>query len=163
MAADNQSLARFELVGIPPAPRGMPQIEVTFELAANGIVNVSAKDLGTGRSQSVRITAQSGLTEAEIDTIITEAQAHQESDQARRDEADLLNRAEALIYTTEQSLNEYGTELDQVDLELIQSDLKSLKDALASDEASQLSELVKALETSAYRIAETIYGQEQSG
>jgi len=163
MATDNQSLARFELVGIPPSPRGVPQIEVTFELDANGIVNVSAKDLGTGRSQSVRITAQSGLSEDEISSIITEAQEHHEGDKARRSQADLLNRAETLIYTTEQSLEEYSTELERVDVELIQNDLNRLKAALENDESEQLPELFKALETSAYRIAETIYGQEQSG
>ncbi len=162
MAADNQSLARFELIGIPPAPRGVPQIEVTFELDANGIVSVSAQDLGTGRSQSVRITAQSGLTEEEIDSIISEAGQHHEADMARKEAAELTNSARTLIYTTEQSLAEYRSQLDPTDLELIESDLNNLKTAMDKGDLANLPQYFKALETSAYRIAETIYTQEQN-
>lgn len=163
MAADNQSLARFELVGIPPAPRGVPQIEVTFELDANGIVNVSAQDLGTRRTQSVRITAQSGLTENEITSILDDAAQHEDRDRARKEAATLLNSARTLIYTTEQSLAEYRSQLDPTDLELIDCDLLNLKQALEKDDYSGLPQFYKALETSAYRIAETIYTQEQNG
>jgi molecular chaperone DnaK len=159
MAADNQTLARFELVGIPPAPRGVPQIEVSFEIDANGIVHVSAKDLGTGKSQSVKITAQSGLTEDEIDGIIQEAEVHREEDESKKKVADIRNRAEGLIYSTERTLEEYADALDPLDLELIHSDLEQLKEALLGSDARQVEELYKALESSAYRIAETIYAQ----
>jgi molecular chaperone DnaK len=163
MATDNQSLARFELIGIPPAPRGVPQIEVTFELDANGIVSVSAQDLGTGRSQSVRITAQSGLTDDEIGSIIDDAGAHREQDMARKQAAELTNSARTLIYTTEQSLAEYRSQLDPTDLELIENDLRNLKQAMEKGDHANIPQYFKALETSAYRIAETIYTQEQNG
>jgi molecular chaperone DnaK len=161
MIADNQTLARFELVGIPPAPRGVPQIEVSFEIDANGIVHVSAKDLGTGKSQSVKITAQSGLTEEEIDEIVNEAERNKAADDAKREIVDLRNRAEGLLYSTERTLEEYGEALDPLDLELIQHDVDKLKAALEGDGAdpTEVEALFKALETSAYRIAETIYAQ----
>jgi molecular chaperone DnaK len=161
MIADNQTLARFELVGIPPAPRGVPQIEVSFEIDANGIVNVSAKDLGTGKSQSVKITAQSGLTEEEIDQIVNEAERHKAADDEKRQIVDLRNRAEGLLYSTERTLEEYSEALDPLDLELIQHDVDKLKAALEGDGANptEVEALFKALETSAYRIAETIYAQ----
>jgi molecular chaperone DnaK len=161
MAEDNQTLARFELVGIPPAPRAVPQIEVVFELDANGIVHVGAKDLGTGKSQSVRITAQSGLTEDEIKKIISQAGEHKQHDVAKKRVAELRNNAEGLIYSTERALEEYGHNLQEVDIELIKMDLQKLKKAL-EDQASTaevLDTLHKALEGSAYRIAETIYAQ----
>ena len=159
MADDNQTLARFELVGIPPAPRGVPQIEVSFEIDANGIVGVSAKDLGTGKSQSVRITAQSGLTEEEIKNIVATAASHEANDELKRHVAELVNSAEGLIYTTERSLEEYSKSLDPKDLELINADLLNLKKALEDGETTSIETNYKALETSAYRIAETIYAQ----
>jgi molecular chaperone DnaK len=161
LAADNASLARFQLQGIPPAPRAVPQIEVTFEIDANGIVHVAAKDLGTGKSQSVKITAQSGLTEDEIQRVIAEAHSSQEADEKKKLVVDLRNSAEGLIYSTERSLEEYGGQLAAVDRELIQSDLKRLKAALEapSVDAEALEQLYKALEVSAYRIAETLYAQ----
>ncbi|OGQ77496.1 MAG: molecular chaperone DnaK [Deltaproteobacteria bacterium RIFOXYA12_FULL_58_15] len=159
MIADNKTLARFELVGIPPAPRGVPQIEVTFEIDANGIVQVSTKDLGTGKSQSVRITAQSGLNEEEIERIIGEAEQHKADDDAKRNLADMRNRAEALIYSTERTLEEYAASLDPLDVELIQHDLERIKTALGGDSPKEIETLFKALESSAYRIAETIYAQ----
>lgn len=160
MIADNQTLSRFELVGIPPAPRGVPQIEVTFELDSNGIVHVSAKDLGTGKSQSVRITAQSGLTEEEIERIVQEAEQHKADDDEKKSQADVRNRAEGLVYSTERTLEEYASSLQAEDLELIQHDLGNLKEALETEEAEKIEELTKALETSAYRIAETLYASE---
>ena len=157
MAADNQSLARFELVGIPPAPRGVPQIEVAFEIDANGIVHVAAKDLGTGKSQSVRITAQSGLNEDEIKKIVAAANQHEADDEIKKHLAALRNSAEGLIYTTERSLEEYAKALDVKDLELINADVLSLKKALEAADVPSIETSYKALETSAYRIAETIY------
>jgi molecular chaperone DnaK len=157
LAEDNQTLARFELVGIPPAPRGVPQIEVAFEIDANGIVNISAKDLGTGKEQSIRVTAQSGLTEDEIERIITEAHEHRQSDEDRKRLVDLKNQAEGLVYTTERSLDEYGAALDPTDTELIKADLAALKNTLETDDFHLLERAFKALEISAYRIAEVVY------
>ena len=159
MASDNQTLARFELLGIPPAPRGVPQIEVSFELDANGIVHVSAKDLGSGKSQSVRVTAQSGLSEGEIGKIIDAAAQNEIDDDMKRHLAELRNSAEGLIYTTERSLEEYSAKLDPTDLELISNDLDKLKKSLEGTDVVDLEASYKALETSAYRIAETIYAQ----
>ncbi|MEL6339552.1 MAG: molecular chaperone DnaK [Myxococcota bacterium] len=159
MVADNQSLAHFQLVGIPPAPRGVPQIEVSFDIDSNGILNVSAKDLGSGKEQSVQITAQSGLSEDEIGMIIAEAQAHASSDQARRHMVELKNSAEGLIYSTERSLEEYGASLQGDDAALIRADLTKLKAALDGNDPDEIERLFKALETSAYRIAEMVYAQ----
>lgn len=158
MADDNVSLARFELVGIPPAPRGVPQIEVAFELDANGIVHVGAKDLGTGKSQSIKITAQGGLKSAEVEARVAEAKAQREADEVKKQAAEVRTHAEGLIYTTERSLAEYGDQLDEVDRELIAGDLENLKEALASDDEMLIEASFKALEGSAYRIAEAIYG-----
>ena len=159
MASDNQSLARFELVGIPPAPRGIPQIDVSFEIDANGIVGVTAKDLGTSKEQSIRITAQGGLSEEDIQRIQSEAAENKADDDVRRDLAELRNNAEALIYTTGQAIEEYGSEVEQIDLELIQSDLANLRHTLDNNEMENLESNFKALESSAYRIAEKVYSE----
>jgi len=161
MAADNKTLARFELVGIPPAPRGVPQIEVSFDIDANGIVNVSAKDLGTGKQQSIRIVATSGLTEAEIAAMVQEAEEHAGSDRSKKEIADLRNNAEGLIYTTEKSLEEFAEDLSKEDVDEIREDLEALKTLLAKNENLEfgvLREGISRLEGSAYRIAEAMYG-----
>jgi molecular chaperone DnaK len=160
MAADNKTLARFELVGIPPAPRGVPQIEVSFEIDANGIVHVSAKDLGTGKQQQIRITASSGLTEAEIQRMIQDAEAHKQDDTARRALAEIRNNAEGLIYTTEKSLEEYASALKPEDLSEIRGDLEALKQTLQGDDPAVIKEALARLEGSAYRIADAIYAQQ---
>jgi molecular chaperone DnaK len=126
MAADNKTLARFELVGIPPAPRGVPQIEVAFDIDANGIVHVSAKDLGTGKQQSIRIVASSGLTEQEIQKMIAEAESHKSADKKKKELADAKNSADGLIYTTEKALEEYATLLPAKDMAEIKVDLEAL-------------------------------------
>ncbi len=159
MAADNQSLAHFQLIGIPPAPRGVPQVEVSFDIDSNGILNVSAKDLGSGKTQSVQITAQSGLSEEEIENIIAEAESNKATDEARRHMVELKNAAEGLIYATERSLEEYGASLDPDDAALIQADLTKLQSALEGNDPDEIDRLFKALETSSYRIAETVYAQ----
>ena len=138
----------------------MPQIEVSFELDANGIVHVAAKDLGTGKKQSVKITAQSGLNEDEIKRMVGEAEQHKADDDSKKKQADVRNRAEGLIYSTERTLEEYGAGLDPTDKELIQHDLEQLKAALDKEGLPDVDKLYKALETSAYRIAETIYAQQ---
>jgi molecular chaperone DnaK len=164
MAADNKTLARFELVGIPPAPRGVPQIEVSFDIDANGIVHVGAKDLGTGKVQQVRVVSNSGLSEAEIQAMITDAQAHAVDDKKKKEVAELRNNADGLIYTTEKSLEEYGNLLSEKDRDEIKTDLENLKAVLNSGEPAALKEAFQRLEGSAYRIADAIYaGEAKSG
>jgi molecular chaperone DnaK len=163
MAADNKTLGRFELVGIPPAPRGVPQIEVTFDIDANGIVHVSAKDLGTGKSQAIRITASSGLTEAEIQRMIKDAESNRAGDTKKKELADLRNNAEGLVYTTEKSLEEYASALKPEDVQEIRADLDALKQILSSQDPAAIKDALTRLEGSAYRIADAIYAQQGGG
>ncbi|MGB8931903.1 MAG: molecular chaperone DnaK [Anaeromyxobacteraceae bacterium] len=160
MAADDKTLGRFELVGIPPAPRGVPQIEVSFEIDANGIVHVSAKDLGTGKQQQIRITASSGLSEDEIQRMVKDAEAHKDVDKLKKELVDVRNNAEGLIYTTEKSLEEYGSALKPEDVDEIRADVEALKALLLSDDAATIKEALTRLEGSAYRIADAIYSQQ---
>ncbi len=160
MSADNKTLSRFELVGIPPAPRGVPQIEVTFDIDANGLVHVSAKDLGTGRVQQVRIVSNSGLTEAEIQKMVGEATANLDSDKKKKELADLKNNADGLMYTTEKSLEEYASLLGDKDKDEIKVDLENLKKQLTTLEPGKIRDAIKQLEGSAYRIADAIYSAE---
>jgi molecular chaperone DnaK len=160
MAADNKTLGRFELVGIPPAPRGVPQIEVVFDIDANGIVHVSAKDLGTGKQQQIRITASSGLSEEEIQRMMRDADAHKDVDKLKKELVDLKNNGEGLIYTTEKSLEEYGNVLKPEDIDEIRADLEALKALLAGEDAAAIKEALTRLEGSAYRIADAIYAQQ---
>ncbi|HET7754483.1 MAG TPA: molecular chaperone DnaK, partial [Anaeromyxobacteraceae bacterium] len=159
MAGDNKTLARFELVGIPPAPRGVPQIEVSFDIDANGIVHVSAKDLGTGKSQQIRITASSGLTEAEIQRMVDDAKKNAAGDKQKKELADIRNNAEGLIYTTEKSLEEYASMLKPEDVVEIRADVEQLRQVLAAGEVPKIKEALTRLEGSAYRIADAIYAQ----
>jgi len=160
MATDNKTLARFELVGIPPAPRGVPQIEVSFDIDANGLVHVSAKDLGTGKVQNIRITASSGLTEEEIKRMISDAKEHAGDDKKKKELAELKNNAEGLIYTTEKSLEEYSSALKPDDLSEIRADLEALKAVLPGTDPAPIKEALARLEGSAYRIADAIYAQQ---
>jgi len=162
MAGDNKTLGRFELVGIPPAPRGVPQIEVTFDIDANGIVHVSAKDLGTGKVQQIRITASSGLSEEEIQRMVKDAESNKSDDKVKKELADLKNNAEGLIYTTEKSLEEYSSALKPEDLAEIRADLEALKELLPGNDPSVIKEGLARLEGSAYRIADAIYAQQGS-
>ncbi|HEX8910396.1 MAG TPA: molecular chaperone DnaK [Anaeromyxobacteraceae bacterium] len=157
MAQDDKTMGRFELVGIPPAPRGVPQIEVTFDIDANGIVHVSAKDLGTGKTQQIRIAASSGLNEAEIQRMIRDAESNRSDDKRKKELADLKNNAEGLIYTTEKSLEEYASALKQEDLDEIRADLEALKQALPAGDPPAIKDALVRLEGSAYRIADAIY------
>jgi molecular chaperone DnaK len=164
LAADNKSLANFQLLGIPPAPRGVPQIQVGFELDANGILNVSAKDLGTGKEQTVKVMPTSGLTEADIERILAEADQQRGDDQARKELAEMRNNAETLIYTTERALEEYGTMLADEEREQIQSDLAFCKEN--SESATQLDMLrdaIRRLEASSHKIAEVMYADALKG
>jgi molecular chaperone DnaK len=161
MAADNKTLARFELVGIPPAPRGVPQIEVAFDIDANGIVHVSAKDLGTGKQQSIRIVASSGLTEQEIQRMIAEAESNKATDKKKKELADVKNSADGLIYTTEKALEEYSTLLPANDMNEIRADLEALKAIVGGEELARIKAAVQRLEGSAYRIADALYSSEK--
>jgi molecular chaperone DnaK len=163
MAADNKTLARFELIGLPPAPRGVPQIEVSFEIDANGIVHVFAKDLGTGKQQSVRITASSGLSEDEINRMIVDAKSHEEDDVHKKDMAELRNNADGLIYTTELSLKEYRRMIQENEAVEIQRDLEECKRLLQSSDTVALRRALDRLEKSAHRMAEVIYSEAGAG
>lgn len=159
MAVDNRSLGRFELIGIPPAPRGVPQIEVTFELDANGIMHVSARDLATGKEQSIRITASSGLDGSEIERMVREAELYHQDDQRKKKVAELRNNLDGLIYTTSKSLEEYGSYFEPDEYNHI---LQALEEAqrildLHPDDYEQLRDSYSALEQSSYRIAEAMY------
>ncbi|QQR90940.1 MAG: molecular chaperone DnaK [Myxococcales bacterium] len=157
MAADNKSLAQFELSPIPPAPRGVPQIEVAFDIDANGIVHVTAKDLGSGREQQVKVVASSGLDEKEIDQIIRESDEHRETDAMRRKLAELKNGAEALLYTSERAVKEYAEFVDASILDKVQEDIAALKETLVEPEAEAIRAAIQELEMSAFSIAEAMY------
>ncbi len=155
MAGDNMTLARFDLTGIPPAPRGMPQIEVTFDIDANGIVNVSAKDLGTGKQQSIQITSSSGLSETEIQNLVREAEAHAADDKKKQEVIEARNHADSLIYGTEKSLNDLGDKLDAGLKADIQSKMEALKTIMEGEDAA-------AIKTATDKLAEQLY-QQQGG
>jgi molecular chaperone DnaK len=157
MCCDNKSLAHFQLVGLPPAPRGVPQIQVTFDIDANGIVNVNAKDLGSGKEQSVRVVPTSGLSENEIKKMIDEADSHKEDDLVKKEIAELRNNAETLVYTTEGALREYGQILSEQDRADIAADLEECKQILEHGGIEDLRQAVQQLQDSSYRIAAMMY------
>ncbi len=164
MASDNKVLGNFELVGIPPAPRGVPQIEVTFDIDANGILHVSAKDKGTGKEQSIRITASSGLSEEEIDKMTKDAESHGEEDRNKRALAEAKNEADTLIYTVEKSLKDYGDKVSEDEKQQINTALekcKNLKDT--TTDADELKKAVEELTTASHKIAEEMYKQGAAG
>jgi len=160
MAADNKTLGRFELVGIPPAPRGTPQIEVTFDIDSNGIVNVSARDMATGKEQSIRITASSGLDQAEIDRLVKEAEQHAEEDRRKRELVDARNQGDALIYSTEKSLAELGGALDSTSRSEVERIIADLKTAMKGDDAAGIKRLIEMLQNAAHQMARTAYQQQ---
>jgi len=159
LAADNKSLAHFQLVGIPPAPRGVPQIQVTFDIDANGILSVSAKDLGTGKEQQVRVVPTSGLSEAEIQRIVAEAEAHRDEDARKKEIAEARLAAETLLYTTERALAEYGDILDPRTRSIIADDLEACRKALEGEDVEAIRRTSAQLEGSAHKIADVIYAQ----
>jgi len=159
MAGGNKTLGRFELVGIPPAPRGVPQIEVTFDIDANGIVNVSAKDQATGKEQSIQITASSGLSKDEIDQLIKDAELHAEDDKKKRELIDARNHADALIYSTEKSIKEMGDKIDETTKTDVEAAISSLKTAMEGDDAEEIKRLSEALTQSSHKLAEAMYQQ----
>ena len=159
LAADNRSLASFNLLGIPPAPRGIPQIKVSFEIDPNGILSVSAMDIGTNRQQQIEVRASGGLSEHDIQSMIHEAESYQEQDVVRKQLIAFRNKAEGLIYSTESSLREYAQMLSPLDLEEIQRDVDLLRDSLTTQDPEELELATHNLEQSAYRISELIYQQ----
>ncbi len=163
LASDNKTLGRFELTGISPAPRGLPQIEVAFDIDANGIVEVSAKDQATGKQQSIRITHSSGLTQAEIDRLIQDAELHVGEDRAKKDLIDARNAADSLIYATENSMAELGDKLPAGTLSEVQGVIGDLKRAMESDNASEIKRVTETLTHTAHRLAETVYQQPNPG
>jgi molecular chaperone DnaK len=161
MAADNKMLGQFDLVGIPPAPRGVPQIEVTFDIDANGIVNVSAKDKGTGKEQQIRIQASGGLSDSDIDQMVRDAEKFAEEDKARRAAAEAKNNAESLIHTTERQLAENGDKVDEALKGEIQSAIDAAKAAVESGDADQMNEKSQALAQVAMKLGQAIYEKQQ--
>jgi len=159
MAAGNKTLGRFELVGIPPAPRGVPQIEVTFDIDANGIVNVSAKDMATGKEQSIQITASSGLSKEEIDKLIKDAELHAEDDKKKRELVDARNHADALIYSTEKSIKDLGDKVDAETKSKVEATIEPLKKAMEGDDAEEIKRLSEELTQASHKLAEAMYQQ----
>jgi molecular chaperone DnaK len=163
MAHDNKTLGRFELVGIPPAPRGMPQIEVTFDIDANGIVHVSAKDLGTGKEQSIKITASSGLTEQEIQNMVRDAEAHAEEDRKKRELIDARNNADSMVYMTEKTLKEHGDKVDSSTKTAIESAITKTKTAMEGSDPEEIKRSVEELQQASHKLAEAMYNQASGG
>ena len=161
MARDNRTLGRFQLVGIPPAPRGVPQVEVTFDIDANGIVNVSAKDLGTGKEQKITITASSGLSEEEIDTMVKDADLHAEEDKKKKEEIEVKNQADSLIYQTEKVVKENKDKLSEDDCKAVEDAIKDTQTAMESGDVAQLKEKMDLLTKASHHLAELIYKQAQ--
>jgi molecular chaperone DnaK len=168
MAAGNKTLGRFELVGIPPAPRGIPQIEVTFDIDANGIVNVSAKDQATGKEQSIQITASSGLSQEEIDKLVKDAELHAEDDKKKRELVDARNHADALIYSSEKSIKEMGDKIEEETKTNVESAIASLKTVMEGEDTDEIKRLSEELTQASHKLAEAMYqqasqAQEQTG
>jgi molecular chaperone DnaK len=161
MASRNRTLGRFELVGLPPAPRGVPQIEVTFDIDANGILHVSAKDSATGKEQKIRIESSSGLSEDEIERMVHEADEHAEEDKRARERVEAKNEADSLVYATEKSLSEYGDNVSEQDRSAIQQALEELKSAMDTDDVDAIRQKTEALKTASHKLSEAIYQQQQ--
>ena len=164
MAAQNRTLGNFDLVGIPPAPRGVPQIEVTFDIDANGIVHVSAKDLGTGKEQSIQITSSSGLSDAEIERMVKDAEANAAADKEKREAVDAKNNADSLIYSIEKTLKDLGDKVDAAEKEKIEAASAELKQAIAQEpiNVADVKAKTEALQQASYKIAEEVYKQQQA-
>jgi molecular chaperone DnaK len=162
MANANKSIGRFELMGIPAAPRGIPQVEVTFDIDANGILHVNAKDLATGKEQSIRIQASSGLSEEEIKKMVRDAEQHAEDDKKRKDLVDAKNHADGLIYSTEKTLSEVGEKLDDATKNEINNKLATLKKATESDDINNIKNAQEELLKASHKLAEILYKQASS-
>jgi molecular chaperone DnaK len=159
MAGDNKLLGQFDLVGIPAAPRGIPQVEVSFDIDANGILHVSAKDKATGKEQSIRITSSSGLSEQDINRMIREAEEHETDDKKRQALVEAKNRADAMVYTTDKTLKEHGDKVDAQTRASIENALSDLRDAIKTDDADMINRKIEALTAASHKLAEVIYSQ----
>ena len=162
MSPDNKTLGRFELVGIPPAPRGVPQIEVTFDIDANGIVHVSAKDMGTGKEQAIKIESSGGLSEEDVEKMINEAEQFADEDKAKRESVDVKNQAETLIYSTEKSVSELGDKLSEEDKSKIEACTEQLKKSIETDDVDAIKSDIEALSQASHKMAEMLYSQQQA-
>ncbi len=162
MATDNKLLGNFELVGIAPAPRGVPQIEVTFDIDANGIVNVSAKDKGTGKEQKIQIQASGGLSEAEIEKMVKEAEANKEADKKKRESVDVRNQADTLIHSTDKNLKEHGSKISDADKKAIEDTSSALKESLKGDNTEEIKKKTEALVQASMKLGEAIYKSQQN-
>jgi molecular chaperone DnaK len=161
MAADNKMLGQFDLVGIPPAPRGVPQIEVTFDIDANGIVNVSASDKATGKEQSIRIQASGGLTDADIDRMVQEAESHAEEDKKRRELVEVRNQAEALVHSTDKMLSDFGEKVGAEDKAVVEAAVAELKTAAEGEDVEAIKQKVDAVAQASMKLGEAMYNASQ--
>jgi molecular chaperone DnaK len=157
LARDNRTLGRFQLIGIPPAPRGVPQIEVTFDIDANGIVNVSAKDLGTGKEQKITITASSGLSKDEVERMMKDAESHVEDDKRRKEEIEARNRADQAVYGAEKMLLDMGAKLSSTDKAAVETAIEQLKSAISSNDTAAMNRAMEQLTQAQHRAAEALY------
>ena len=157
MATDNRVLGNFNLEGIPPAPRGVPQIEVTFDIDANGIVHVSAKDLGTGKEQKIRLESSSGLSKNDVEKLVREAESHADEDKKKQELVQARNGLDNLIYSVEKSVKEYGDKIDSSEKNRIEDALKNAKDALKSDDVETLKQATEKLTSTSHTIAQKMY------
>ncbi len=161
IAAYNKLIGNFQLVGIPPAPRGVPQVEVSFDIDANGIVNVGAKDLGTGKEQRITITASSGLSDQEIEQMVRDAESHTEDDQRRREEAEVRNNADNLVYSIERSLKDVDGKVDVATKNEVEEAIKETKEALAGDDVEEIKTKQEALVNASHSLSQVLYQQAQ--
>jgi molecular chaperone DnaK len=159
MAGDNKTLGKFHLVGIPPAPRGVPQVEVTFDIDANGIVNVSAKDVGTGREQKITITSSSGLSKEEIDKMMKDAESHSSEDEKKKSVIEARNRLDGLMYSTEKTFNENKDKLDSAAASELEAAIADSKTALAGEDTDAMNNAFDRLQTASHKLAEVLYSQ----
>jgi molecular chaperone DnaK len=161
MASGNKSLGKFQLTGIPPAPRGLPQIEVTFDIDANGILHVTAKDLGTGKEQKIEIKSGSGLSDEEIQSMVSDAEAHAEEDKKQRELAEARNMAEALAYQSEKQVEELGDKIEAANKEEIEAAIKDVRDSLESGTAEEINAKTETLTAAMTKVSEQIYAAAQ--
>ena len=157
LARDNRTLGRFQLVGLPPAPRGVPQIEVTFDIDANGMVNVSAKDLGTGKEQKITITASSGLSKEEVERMMKDAESHGEEDKRRKEEIEARNKADQAVYGAEKMLQDMGAKLAASDKAAVETAIDQLKSAISANDTAAMNRAMEQLTTAQHRAAEALY------
>src|SRR5204863_7177585 len=162
MARDNRTLGKFHLVGMPPAPRGVPQVEVTFDIDANGILNVAAQDKGTGKQQNITVTPSSGLTKDEIGRMVKDAETHAAEDTARKQEIEVRNQTDSLVYSTERTLNEHGAKLGEADRKAVDEALTEAREALKGDDLERMKRAQESLTKASHKLAEIMYRDAQA-